>query len=132
MATLRKEVPKPVYYIGLRDELLEILKGLAQAARRCKSADLLDAAVSNKLISLDYAYNVVRHITTQHVAEHVLAIQCGLTRKAEEKSKKLSPVLVIKSGGGGNESDKQLTEKLEKLRRISKTCKPQLKNYRPL
>ena len=97
-------VSKASLLYGLRDELLELLseasgmkhQGLAQAARQCKSANLLDGTVCNKLVSLDYAYNLVRHLTTQHVTEHVLAIQGGLTKKAEEKVKEFSAMDSLK------------------------------------
>ena len=55
----------------LRDELLEVLeastggtfKGVAQAARVARRRSLLSNQMMSKLISIDFAYNCVRHLT---------------------------------------------------------------------
>ena len=56
----------------LRDEILEELstlsglpqQGVAQAARTCKNAGLLSRPMCNLLVNFDFAYNLLRHLTT--------------------------------------------------------------------
>ena len=60
---------------ALHDDVLERLvigtdvasQGIAQAARLCKKRGIIGSTTCNKLINLDYAYNLVRHLTSVHV-----------------------------------------------------------------
>ena len=38
-------------------------QGIAQAARMCKRQGRISAAVANKLVKLDFAYHLIRHVT---------------------------------------------------------------------
>ena len=62
---------------SLRDERLEKLhveiqiahQGLSQAARAAKHAGIIDGTSCSKFIQIDFAYNLIRHLTTAHYNE---------------------------------------------------------------
>ena len=53
-------------------------QGLSQAARQAKRARLLSPAECNKLISLDYSYNLIRHLTTPRMNQFLAMIATSL------------------------------------------------------
>jgi len=78
---------------SLHDEVLELLTGatqvahagIAQAARYSKQSGLLSPATCNKLISIDFAYNFIRHLTSIHRREFALELQLELAEYSDAK-----------------------------------------------
>ncbi len=76
---------------GLRDQiLLEIsdrtgrhFQGLQQAARVCQATGQLSGPIVKKLLSLDEAYNLIRHITTVSSAEFLEKVKEDLNQQTE-------------------------------------------------
>ena len=69
-----------------RDNALEALaasagkqhEGLAQAARHACDLKLISKPLKHKLIKVDYAYNLVRHITSKSVGDYIEQLQVEL------------------------------------------------------
>ena len=70
--------PRVLALYAMRDAALDQLcahagacQGLAQAARTATKLGLIDATLANKLVKLDYSYNLVRHLTQSHADSFV-------------------------------------------------------------
>lgn len=81
---------KATLLYALRDDVLHLLcercqkphEGIAQAARDCKARGFIRSELCNKLIKFDYAYNMVRHLTSLHAAEFFRAVQDEISQSA--------------------------------------------------
>ena len=66
-------------------------QGLSQAARHLRKLGLLDNKTVQKLIRIDNAFNIVRHITSVSVDSYVLSVSRLL--EAQEQSSVDDPVI---------------------------------------
>ena len=73
---------------SVHDEILEILcastqephQGIAQAARASKKCGHISASTCNKLVNVDYSYNLLRHFTTVHAQKFVQELQHEISK----------------------------------------------------
>ena len=102
---------KVIALYGLRDTLLADLsatlsvpsQGLAQVAREAKRRHLLPGAAAAKLIKVDFAYNLIRHLTDERCLAYIQEIRCMIAQtswdepslaKKEEKAEGMEEHLV--------------------------------------
>ena len=79
---------KVIALYGLRDTLLANLsatlsvpsQGLAQVAREAKRRHLLSGSAAAKLIKVDFAYNLIRHLTDERCLAYIQEIRCMIAQ----------------------------------------------------
>ena len=101
-------VNKAIILYELRDVILEELsslcgvpqQGVAQAARACKQAGSLSRPMCNLLVNFDFAYNMVRHLTTMKARKFRSDFCEDLQACAKLQNKASCKVTICKEMGG--------------------------------